>query len=106
MLKPAVADFGRGPQIVGTGITVYDVLDHSRHGWNAVSIACKFGISSPQVEAAIAYVESHPEVEIDYAQILESRRKGNSPEVRALLLRIRTEMDAKLFGSRPEERPV
>jgi len=105
MLKPAIADFGRGPQIVGTGITVYDVLDHSRHGWDAVSIACEFGISSPQVEAAIAYVEKHPEVEVDYATILERRRRGNSPEVQALLLRIRAKMDVKLFG-RPQERPV
>ena len=105
MLKPAIADFGRGPQIVGTGITVYDILDHSRHGWDAVSIACEFGISSPQVEAAIVYVEKHPEVEVDYAAILERRRRGNSPELQALLLRIRTEMDIKLFG-RPEERPV
>jgi uncharacterized protein (DUF433 family) len=53
MLKPVIADFGRGPQIVGTGITVYDVLDHSRHGWNAVSIACEFDISIPQIKAAI-----------------------------------------------------
>jgi uncharacterized protein (DUF433 family) len=105
MIKPAIADFGRGPQIVGTGITVYDVLDHSRHGWDAVSIACEFGISSPQVEVAIAYVEKHPEVEVDYAAILERRRRGNSPEVQALLQRIRAEMDAKLFG-RPEDRPV
>jgi uncharacterized protein (DUF433 family) len=105
MLQPVIADSGRGPEIVGTGITVYDVLDHSRHGWNAESIACEFDIRSPEVEAAIAYVETHPEVEIDYAQILETRRKGNSPEVQALMLRIRTEMDAKLFV-RPQVRPV
>jgi uncharacterized protein (DUF433 family) len=104
MLKPAIADLGRGPQIVGTGITVYDVLDHSRHGWDAVTIACEFGISSPQVEAAIAYVETHPEVEVDYAQILERRRKGNSPEVRALLLRILADADAR-DKSRQEQHP-
>jgi uncharacterized protein (DUF433 family) len=105
MLKPAIADFGRGPQIVGTGITVYDVLDHSRHGWDAVSIACEFGISSPQVEAAIAYVETHPEVEIDYAQILESRRKGNSPEIRELLLRIRSNAEAKRRSRSKDQHP-
>jgi uncharacterized protein (DUF433 family) len=94
MLKPVIADLGRGPQIVGTGITVYDVLDHSRNGWDAVSIACEFGISSPQVEAAIVYADTHSDVEDDYAAILEKRRKGNSPEVRALLLRILSEADA------------
>lgn len=103
MLKPVIADMGRGPQIVGTGITVYDVLDHSLHGWDAVSIACEFGISSPQVEAAIAYVHTHPEVEAEYAEILERRRKGNCPEVRALALRILSDAET-MRKSRPEER--
>lgn len=37
--------------------------------------------------------------------IADFGRGRRSPEVRALLLRIRAEMDAKLLG-RPEERPV
>jgi uncharacterized protein (DUF433 family) len=101
MLKPAIADTGRGPQIVGTGITVYDVLDHSRSGWDAVSIACEYGISSPQVEAAIAYADAHPEVEAQYAEILDRRRRGNSPEVQALARRIRAEVNARLLGRPP-----
>ena len=100
MLKPAIADTGRGPQIVGTGITVYDVLDHARSGWDTVLIACEYGISSPQVEAALAYVEHHPEIEVEYAQILERRRRGNSQELHALALRVRAEVEARLIDRR------
>ena len=30
---------GRGPEIAGTPITVYDVLDYRKHGWHAGTLS-------------------------------------------------------------------
>ena len=68
--KPQIHDRGRGPEIKGTRITVYDILDYypkHHHTW----IASLFRINSDQVLAAIDYIEAHkPEVMKEYRQIL------------------------------------
>jgi uncharacterized protein (DUF433 family) len=37
--KPIIHDRGRGPEIEGTRITVYDVMDYYLDGWPAARIA-------------------------------------------------------------------
>ncbi len=75
---------GRGPEIAGTRITVFDVLDYRKHGWHRDRIAALFRLSSAQVQAALDYIDSHnDEVMADYQRILD--RQHNSPEVQALL---------------------
>ena len=32
--EATIIDRGRGPEIAGTRITVYDVMDYLKHGWH------------------------------------------------------------------------
>jgi uncharacterized protein (DUF433 family) len=77
---------GRGPEIAGTRITVYDILDYMTQDWHHTTIAAWFRISSAQVKAAIRYIEEHKEeVMAEYQQMLERDARGNPPELQARL---------------------
>ncbi len=82
MIEPRIIDRGRGPEIQGTRITVYDVLDYHLDGWHRDLIADQFDISSGQVEVALQYIDDHrDEVMADYRRIVERHARGNPPEV-------------------------
>ena len=84
-LAPGIIDRGRGPEIEGSRITVYDVMDYHPDDHHA-EIALRFHLSSRQVLEAIAYIEAHrAEVEADYKRIIERHSKGNPPEIEAKL---------------------
>ena len=79
-----IHDRGRGPEIKGTRITVYAILDYLLVAWSPERIAAMFRLSVPQVEAAIEYIRYHTlEVMRDYVKILERVECGNPPEVQA-----------------------
>ena len=81
-----IIDRGRGPEIKGTRITVYSILDYVLDGWHPHRIAALFRIGSHQVEAAIEYIENHrDEVMATYEEILEREQRGNPPELQAKL---------------------
>ncbi len=87
---------GRGPEIEGTRITVYDIMDYYRQGWHHTTIGATLRLSSAQVLAAIEYIEQHKEeVLANYQKILERCARGNPPEVQARLDAIRGECDAR-----------
>jgi uncharacterized protein (DUF433 family) len=72
---------GRGPEIAGTRITVYDVMDYYKHGWHRDQTAALFRLSSRDIQAAIDYIESHEEeVEIEYQTILNRHRNYKYPD--------------------------
>ena len=86
MLEAKIIDRGRGPEVAGTRITVYDVLDYHKHGWHRDMIADTLELSSQQVEAAVRYIEEHrDEVMADYARNMERIHRGNPPELQAKL---------------------
>lgn len=89
---------GRGPEIAGTRITVYDVLDYLQAGWRYDQIAGLFRRPPNDIEAAIQYIEDHKEeVMTTYQQILARHRHVQySPEVEAKLARNRQKVQAKL----------
>ena len=75
---------GRGPEIAGTRITVFDVLDFRKHGWHRDRIAAQFDLGSSQIQAAFDYIDAHKdEVLTQYQQILD--RQKNPPDVQAKL---------------------
>jgi uncharacterized protein (DUF433 family) len=81
-----IIDRGRGPEIAGSRITVYDVLDYHKHGWPAKEIAWLFHLSTAQVEVAIRYIEERrDEVMADYQEMLDRDARGNPPELQAKL---------------------
>jgi uncharacterized protein (DUF433 family) len=79
-----IIDRGRGPEIKGTRITVYSILDYIIEGWHPHRIADFFRITSAEVEAAWDYIREHTlEVLREYVKILERAEQGNPPELQA-----------------------
>jgi uncharacterized protein (DUF433 family) len=81
-----IHDRGRGPEIKGLRITVYDVVDYALECWPPERIAAWFDINTRQVEAAVDYIRDHAiEVLTEYVKILERCARGNPPELQAEL---------------------
>ncbi len=57
--RPIIINRGRGPEIEGTRITVFDVMDYLKVGWHRDRIATLFRLSSRDIQAAIDYIETH-----------------------------------------------
>ena len=75
-----IIDRGRGPEIAGTRITVFDVMDYLKEGWHRDRIANLFRLSSRDIQSAIDYTEQHrEEVEAAYYRILERHRNYRYP---------------------------
>jgi uncharacterized protein (DUF433 family) len=86
MLEAKIIKTDRGPEIAGTRITVYDVIEYYRTGRHRDMIAAILSLSSDQVEAAIRYIEEHrDEVMASYEKNMERIRRGNPPELQAKL---------------------
>jgi uncharacterized protein (DUF433 family) len=96
MIEPRIINRGRGPEIEGTRITVYDILDYHLDGWHRDRIAVTFRISSAQVETALRYIDEHrDEVMAAYQKMLERDARGNPPELQAKLDALRGSARAK-----------
>jgi uncharacterized protein (DUF433 family) len=81
-----IIDRGRGPELFGTRITVFDVIPYLRAGDSPTYIAAVLGLSTPEVEALIRYIEEHKaEVMAENAKIEERIARGNPPEIEARL---------------------
>ena len=84
MKEAKIIDVGRGPQIEGSRITVFDILEYHKIGWHRDEIAVLFDLSSQQVEAAIRYIKEHrDEVMASYAMNMDSNTitSGNNPRI-------------------------
>jgi len=69
-MKPAIHDRGRGPEIVGSRITVFDVLAETRAGRSVEILAKEWKLSVEQLEFALKYIDEHREqVERDWEEI-------------------------------------
>ena len=80
MQPAAIINRGRGPEIEGTRITVYTIMDYLKMGWHRDRIAVTFRLSSDEVQAAIDYIESHrDEVTAAYQRILERSANAKNP---------------------------
>ena len=89
---------GRGPEIQGTRITVYDVLDYAKAGWHRDRIAALFRLSSRDIQAALDYIQQHREaVSANYAKILDRQRNyAYPPDVEAKMAASRKRAQARL----------
>src|SRR5712692_2682631 len=85
-MESTIINRGRGPEIAGTRITVYDIMDYLEEGWHHTAIAATLHITSAQVLAALQYIQNHQEeVRANYQKILERCAKGNPPDIQARL---------------------
>ena len=69
---------GRGPEIEGTRVTVYRIMDFVRENSSATCIANELGLSKAQVRAALNYIAANrSDVEAEYEQILQRVQQPN-----------------------------
>jgi uncharacterized protein (DUF433 family) len=79
---PKIIDRGRGPELAGTRITVYDIIPYLRAHWRTATIAILFRLSVAEVQALIHYIEEHrDEVMAENAKIEARIARGNPPEI-------------------------
>jgi uncharacterized protein (DUF433 family) len=98
---------GRGPEIEGTRITVYDVLDYARQGWHRDRIAALFRLSSRDIQAALDYIRQHQdEVITHYHRIRERQQQYQyTPEVVAKITASRRRARARLTAVKLSHSP-
>ena len=83
MAESLIHDRGRGPEILGTRITIYNLLPHFLDPSETEEQICRFYKLTPeQVSAARAYVLENADVVLaQHLRIEERLRAGNPPEV-------------------------
>ena len=69
-MSAQIIDRGRGPEIEGTRVTVYRIMDFVRDNSPRERIASELRLSMEQVEVALAYIAEHGKSET--AQIAAS----------------------------------
>jgi uncharacterized protein (DUF433 family) len=96
-MEAVIINRGRGPEIAGTRITVYDVLDYLGQGWHQTQIAALFRVSSEQIRAAADYIGEHrAEVLANYQRILDRHRNFQYPrDVEEKLAQCRMELESR-----------
>lgn len=87
-MKPfAIIDRGRGPEIAGSRITVYDVLAETQAGATPEQLAEWYELDVAQIELALRYIDEHKEEVVRaYEEIRARHARGNPPEVEARLV--------------------
>jgi len=96
-MRATIIDRGRGPEISGTRITVYDVMDYLQEGWRYDQIAGVFRLPPEDIQVALQYIEERKdEVMTAYRQILARHRNVQySPAVQEKLAQNRQKLQAK-----------
>lgn len=75
-----IVNLGRGPEIAGTRITIYRVMDFVRDDSKSGEIASELDLTEEQVGAALQYIASHrDEVEAQYEKILSQTNEESPP---------------------------
>lgn len=84
MASNVIHDRGRGPEIAGTRITVYDLLDSFLDPNVTEEEVCRvYELTSEQVAAARAYALNNPDTVLaEHLRIEEKLAARNPPEVR------------------------
>jgi uncharacterized protein (DUF433 family) len=92
-----IIDRGRGPEIAGTRITIFDIMDFLKYGCDIDEIAKHLWIKREQVIAAVDYIKSHQDqADREYALIVERMNRPNPPEVEQGRAKTREELQRRL----------
>jgi uncharacterized protein (DUF433 family) len=87
----AIIDRGRGPELAGTRITVFDIIPYLEADHTPNYIAAVLNLSTFEVEALMRYIEEHKaEVMAENQKIVERIARGNPPGVEARLRESKT----------------
>src|SRR5262245_48217882 len=84
-MSAKIINRGRSPEIEGTRLTVYDVLDYVSQGWHRDRIAALFRLSSRDIQAALDYInQDHDDVLASYQRICARQQEyPYTPDVAA-----------------------
>ena len=94
-MEPAIIDRGRGPEIAGSRITVYDVLAETQAGATPEELARWYQLDVAQIQLALEYIdENREQVLRDYEAIRARHARGNTPEIQARLEKTRARLQA------------
>ncbi len=87
-----IQDRGRGPEIAGTRITVYNLLPYFLEPSMTEEEICRvYHLTLDQVAAARAYILNHPDTVLaEHLRIEERLAQGNPPEVKQQAERARS----------------
>jgi uncharacterized protein (DUF433 family) len=92
-----IHDRGRGPELKGTRITVYDVVYYHLNGRSPNYIAAILGIATDEVQALLDYFEAHREAVLAHHYKIEERNaRGNPPEIEEKLKHSHAKLLAKM----------
>jgi uncharacterized protein (DUF433 family) len=106
MIEARIIDRGRGPEIAGSRITVFDILSCLQAGWHPTQIALFFRLGTRQVDAAVRYIDKHKEeVLAEYQKIIDRINRGNPPELQAKLDAVRGTARAMVEQIQRSKRP-
>lgn len=100
MFPIEIHDRGRGPELKGARITVYDIIPYRLNGRDAERIAEILrpgypAITAAHIEALFRYMdEHHDEVMAVHWKIEERHARGNPPEIEAKLKQSRAKLAA------------
>ena len=109
MLNDLIHDRGRGPEIVGTRITIYNLLPYFLDAAaTETEIAKLYGLTVEQVAAARAHVLNHADAVLARHREIEERlARGNPPEVVEQLKKTHAKLlQFKQWRSRRDEADV
>jgi uncharacterized protein (DUF433 family) len=92
-----IIDRGRGPEIEGTRVTVYCIMDYLRYERSPREMAEELKLTDEQVQVALDYIHRHrAEVEAEYEKILQRVNQPNPAWVEALLAKTPEELRRRI----------
>src|SRR4029453_17527627 len=97
-MSAKIINRGRGPEIEGTRITVYDVLGYVSQGWHRDRIAALFRLSSRDFQVALHYLDQHhDDVMASYQRICARQQEyPYTPDVAAKITASRQRAQTRL----------
>jgi len=106
-----IIDRGRGPELAGTRITVYRIMDYSEDDYSPSEIAAELGITELQVQSALAYIREHQDtLNAQYRLILDRVNRPNAPSVEQGRAKTAEELRRRIverrLGKGAHDRPV
>jgi uncharacterized protein (DUF433 family) len=101
-MSARIIDRGRGPEVEGTRVTVYRIMDYLQEGSSSQRIAAELDLTDDQVQEALAYIAEHrQQVEEEYRKILERVNQPNPPWIEAGKARTLDELRRRVLANRP-----
>jgi uncharacterized protein (DUF433 family) len=92
---------GRGPEIEGTRITIYRIMDFVRDNCSMTTIADELDLSEAQVHAALDYIATNRSaVEAAYDQLLQRLQQANPPHIQAGRAQSLDELKRRIYARR------